>query len=139
MKEEEVKEAIDEATQEGELGYRERKRWLFLGLPWTFTVYTVKENVLTRREGFLSIKENDCYMYKIQDVQMNRSLFERILGLGTIICYTGDTTDPKLVLRHIRHAPEIKDFILEYSEKARLKRRTVSTLSIDAGLDALDD
>ena len=33
----------------------ERKRWLFLGLPFTFTKYTVKEDVLTINKGFFNL------------------------------------------------------------------------------------
>ena len=112
--------------------FRERKRWVFFGLPFTFTIYTVKEEVLTVDTGFLSREENDCYMYKVQDVTLNTSLLERIFGLGTIICYTGDTTNPQLVMAHIKNARAIKDFILEQSEIARRKRRTMNTLDIGA-------
>ena len=116
--------------------FRERKRWVFLGLPFTFTIYTVKEEVLTVDTGFLSKEENDCYMYKVQDVTLKTSLLERIFGLGTIICYTGDTTNPQLVMAHIKNARAIKDFILEQSEIARRKRRTMNTL--DLGADGSD-
>ena len=112
--------------------FRERKRWVFFGLPFTFTIYTVKEEVLTVDTGFLSKEENDCYMYKVQDVTLKTSLWERIFGLGTIICYTGDTTNPQLVMAHIKNARVIKDFILEQSEIARRKRRTMNTLDIGA-------
>ena len=112
--------------------FRERKRWVFFGLPFTFTIYTVKEEVLTVDTGFLSKEENDCYMYKVQDVTLKTSLLERIFGLGTIVCYTGDTTNLQLVMAHIKNARAIKDFILEQSEIARRKRRTMNTLDIGA-------
>lgn len=114
------------------VNFRERKRWVFLGLPFTFTVYTVKEDLITVQKGFLNKKENDCYMYKVQDVELLRSLGERIFGLGTVKCYTGDTTDPELYLTHVRNSKQIKDFILEVSEKARQKRRTLNMLDIGA-------
>ena len=118
---------------------KEKKRWLFFGLPFTFTTYTVKENVLTVNSGFLKKVESDWYMYKIQDVELTRTLGERIFGLGTVICYTGDTTHPKLYLEHIKHAREVKNYILETSEKMRMRRRTLNTLNIGAESDDLSD
>lgn len=113
--------------------YVERKRWLFLGLPFTFTKYTVKEDMITVDEGFFKTVENDCYMYKVQDVMHSAGVAEKLFGLGTVTCYTGDTTHPQLILQHIRNSREVKDYILRQSEEARLKRRTVNMLDIGSG------
>ena len=115
--------------------FKERKRWLFLGLPWTFTIYTVKDDMITIDRGFLNKQQDDCYMYKVQDVELIRSFWERMVGLGTVRCFTGDTTDKELQIKHVRHAKEIKDFIFEASEKARIKRRTVNMLDIGNGVN----
>lgn len=112
--------------------FRERKRWLFLGLPFTFTVYSLKDDMLTIDTGFFKKVENDCYMYKIQDVQHTASLMERMFKLGTITCHTGDTTHPIIELVHIKKSKEIKNYILEASEAARMRRRTLNTLDISA-------
>ena len=118
----------------------EKKRWLFLGLPFTFTRYMIKEDMITVDTGVFTKVENDCYMYKVQDVELVASLLERIFGLGTVICYTGDTTHPTLKLEHIRNARAIKDYILEASENARRKRRTLNTLDIGTGeMNDIDD
>ena len=58
--------------------FKEKKRCLFLGLPLTFTTYTITEELVTIDQGFLSRKEDDCYMYKIQDVTLTTSLFENV-------------------------------------------------------------
>ena len=118
----------------------EKKRWLFLGLPFTFTRYVIKEDMITVDTGVFTKVENDCYMYKVQDVEHTASIWERMAGLGTIVCYTGDTTHPKLLIEHIRNSKAIKEFILKESEEARLKRRTVNMLDIGSGeMGDIDD
>lgn len=139
-KEENIQTETDETETEKEAPqqeetrkeYVERKRWLFFGLPFTFTKYTINEEVITIDTGLLNTVENDCYLYKVQDVELKTSLIERIFGLGTVACYTGDNTHPQLYLEHIKHAKEIKNYILRTSEEARRKRRTLNTLNINA-------
>lgn len=118
----------------------EKKRWLFLGLPFTFTKYVIKEDMITVDTGVFTKVENDCYMYKVQDVEHTASIWERMAGLGTIVCYTGDTTHPQLLIEHIRNSKAIKELILKESEEARLKRRTVNMLDIGSGeIGDIDD
>ncbi|MFT3983916.1 MAG: PH domain-containing protein [Lachnospiraceae bacterium] len=117
----------------------ERKRWVFLGLPFTFTKYTIEEEMLTINRGLLKTVEDACYMYKVLDVKLETTLFERIAGLGTVICYTGDVTDQVLRLEHIKNSKVIKNFILQVSEEMRKKRRTLNTLNLTEGIAEIDD
>ncbi len=123
----------------GGLKYSERSRWLFLGLPWTFTKYEIRDNDFTIIKGFFTVRENDCYMYKISDVEITRSFFQRIAGLSTIVLYTSDVTDRTIVMKNIKHGNEIKDFLLQASESARLRRRTVSMQNIGFGAGDIHD
>lgn len=133
---EEMKNPAEENTEE--VKYSERKRLLFFGLPWTFTKYTITSDMITMDEGLLKVEENDCYMYKVQDVKLTATVLERMFGLGTVICYTGDVTDKELRLEHIKHAKEIKNYLLKASEAARIKRRTLNMQDIGANMDADD-
>lgn len=119
-------------VEEQEIVYKERKRILFLGLPWTFTKYIITDEMITVDKGFLKVEENDCYMYKVQDVKLTATLMQRMFKLGTVTCYTGDVTNPQLVLQNVKHAREIKNYLLKASEEARIKRRTLNTLNINA-------
>lgn len=118
--------------QDDKVMYVERKRLLFFGLPWTFTKYTITPSMMTVDEGLFKTIENDCYMYKIQDVRLTQTLLEKLFKLGTIECFSGDVTHPDLRLIHVKNAREIKNYILQASEEARMKRRTINTVDIGA-------
>lgn len=120
-----------------DLLYVEKKRTKFLGLPLCFVTYTISDEKINIRSGFISIVEDDAFIYKVQDVRLTRSFMERIFGLGTITCFTGDKTHPELVFHSVKHSAIIKDFLINASEAARLRRRTIHTLDIDGdGIDS---
>ena len=125
--------------EEKKVEYIEKKRTVFLGLPICFKTYRITEEKINIKAGFLKLVEDDAFMYKVQDVRLEKGFMERIFRLGTIICYTGDTTHPELRLEHIRNSDEIKEFIMKVSEEARIKRRTLHTLDIDAVNMDIDD
>ena len=116
----------------------EKKRLTLFGLPWTFTTYKISEDILTIDSGLFNKQENDCYMYKIVDVKLKSTVWQRMSALGDVICYTGDTTDPELILKNIKHSKETKDYILKHSEEARLRRRTLNMLNIGTDADMGD-
>ena len=133
----------EERKNERMMEFVEKKRWVFFGLPFTFTKYTIQEDMVTITKGLFKVVEDDCFMYKIQDVKHTTTLLEKMFRLGSIVCYTGDTTHPVLKLEHIRNSKAIKDFLLRQSEETRLKRRTVNMLNIGSGdmddLDGMDE
>ena len=92
--------------------------------------------MITIDKGFFNKLENDCFMYKVQDVTLKRTLIERIFGLGTVICYTSDVTSKELVMKHIKNSSQIKQFILQNSEEQKLKRKVLNTMNI--GVDDSD-
>lgn len=64
---------------------------------------------------------------------------QRLAGLSTIVLYTSDVTDKTIVMKNIKHGKEIKDFLLQASEAARIRRRTVSMQNIGFGASDIHD
>lgn len=74
-----------------EIIWKDRKR-IFFGLPWTFTKYSLSEDRLFISTGFFSVQEDEVRLYRIMDVSLERKLWQRMCGLGTIKCCSADKT-----------------------------------------------
>ena len=76
-----------------EIVWSDRKRIVF-GLPWTFTKYSLTKEKLLVETGILNKDEEEIRLYRIVDLTLKRSFWERLFGLGTIHCCTADKTAP---------------------------------------------
>ncbi|MBQ9938487.1 MAG: PH domain-containing protein [Oscillospiraceae bacterium] len=116
--------------------WRDRKRIIF-GLPWSFTVYMLEEEKLLISSGFLNKREDEVRLYRIMDLTLNRSLWERMFGLGTIHCCSADRSTPEFDIKRIKNSREVKNLISDMVEKQRELKR-VSNREFMAA-DADDD
>ena len=82
---EEVKTEFEKGS--GREIVRERKRWLFFGIPWTFTKYILTEKKLIIQSGFFKSVENEILMYRVTDISLSRTLIQKIFGLGTLTIF----------------------------------------------------
>ena len=101
--------------------WTDRKRIIF-GLPWTFTKYTLNENCLFIKRGVFSISEEEIRLYRILDITMRRSFWERLFGLGTIHLCTADKSTPEIDILHIKKPKEIRTLLSDMIEKERSER-----------------
>ncbi len=102
--------------------WRERKRTIF-GLPWTFTVYKLTDVKLMIESGFLSKNEEEVRLYRIMDLTLKKPFWQRIFGLGTIHCCTGDKSTPEFDISKIKNATQIKNMLSDMIEKQRDEKR----------------
>jgi len=72
--------------------WKERKRWVLFALPFTLTKYSLSEESLYIQTGLLNLNEDEVKLYRITDLTLKRSFFQRIFGLGTIKCCSADKT-----------------------------------------------
>ncbi len=101
--------------------WADRKR-IFFGLPWSFTSYRLEEEKLIIEKGFLNSTEDEIRLYRIIDLTLTRSFWERICGLGTVHCCSADHTSPEFDLLHIKNPRDVKNRLSEMVEEARIKR-----------------
>ncbi len=102
--------------------WKDRKRTVF-GLPWSFTRYCLTENKLIVDTGLFSRTEDEIRLYRIMDITLKRSFVERLFGLGTIHCCSGDKTSPEFDIKHIKKPKDVKNMLSDMVEKERLERR----------------
>lgn len=114
--------------------WSDRKRTVF-GLPWSFTRYFLYENKLIIDTGFFSRHEEEIRLYRIMDITLKRSLGERIFGLGTIHCCSGDKTAPEFDIKRIKLSREVKERLSDMVESERQRRRVGTREFMDADFD----
>jgi hypothetical protein len=90
------------------------KKRTFLGLPLSFTRYFLTEDRLITRCGFLNVKEDELELYRIVDKSLERSLGQRICGLGTIILFCKDADTPEKHIVSVKCPREVSDLIGAY-------------------------
>ena len=89
--------------------WRDRKR--ILGLPLTFTVYTLKNSRLYLKEGFFNTKENEMLLYRILDIKMTKTLWNKLFGVGSLTLFTVDETHREFVIQNIKKPQEVRDLL----------------------------
>ncbi len=105
--------------------WTDRKR-TFLGLPWSFTIYALDEERFFIKRGFFTIKQDQVRLYRIMDLSMVRTLGQRIFGLGTIRCCSGDKTLGDFEIVNIKKPDEVLELLSNLVETQREKKRVVS-------------
>ena len=107
------------AIEEEEAIWHDKKRWVFFKLPISLTKYTLTPSKFLLETGFFKKKEDEVRLYRITDVSLTRSFWERIFGLGTIQLLSSDKSIPNLTLKHIKNAKTVKEVISQSIEVAR--------------------
>lgn len=120
---------------------RERARWGLFGLPFTFTVYTITDKKLIIKTGFLSRQYDETLLYRITDLRMENTIWQALFGfgLGTVTVYSKDSTNPKLVIKNIRHYRDFYETLSTKIEQERLRYGVRSSELIDGGADHFGD
>ena len=118
--------------------WRDRKRTLF-GLPWSFTRYALTEEKLLIDTGFFSRTEDEVRLYRILDLTLRRSFFERLCGVGTIHCCTADKSMGEFDIKHIKRSREIKELLSAMVEEERRARRVGMREYVDGEEDGCEE
>lgn len=118
--------------------WKDRKR--YLGLPLSFTRYSLSEDRLFTSVGLLNLKDDEVLLYRVRDIDTSRSLWQRIFGVGTVTVMSSDKSMPNLVLKNIKDPVFVKELIHKQVEQAKIQRRVrVGEIMTDADGDGMPD
>ena len=101
--------------------WTDRKR--FLGMPLSFTRYALSDDRLFLSVGFLSVRDEELLLYRVRDIGVKRTLWQRLFGVGTVIVSSSDKSTPTLQLVKIKNPMEVKELLHENVEEMKLRRR----------------
>jgi len=117
--------------------WKDRKR--YFGMPLSFTRYKLSEDRLFLSVGFLNIKDDEVLLYRIRDIDTNRTLWQRLFGVGTITIMSSDKTMPTLELKNIKDPVFVKELIHKQVEEMKIRRRVRVGEIIGNEVDDADD
>ncbi len=117
--------------------WHDRKRTLF-GLPWSFTRYALTEEKLLIDVGFFSRTEEEVRLYRILDLTLRRTFWDRLFNVGTIHCCSADKNTPEFDIKCIKNAKEVKEMLSDMVEKERNEHRVSAREFMMDDEDGLD-
>ncbi len=97
--------------------WSDRKR--ILGLPLTFTKFTLTEERLIRKRGLLNTEIDELLLYRIMDIELRQTLYQKIFAMGTVIVHASDRTSPIMELENIRKPADLKRYLSRLVETIR--------------------
>ena len=112
--------------------WRDRKR-NFLGLPWTFTVYQLDNDRLFIDTGLFTTTEDDVRLYRITDITLRQTFWQKIIRTGTIHCDSADRTKREFDIKNIKDSFNTKELLSTLVEKARLANRVYAREDMHTG------
>lgn len=104
-----------------EILWKDRKR--ILGMPISFTKYSISEDRLFYEKGLLSITIDEILLYRVRDISLKITLGQRIFGVGSIIINSTDKTLPYLEIKNVKNPIMVKELIHKNVEEMKLSRK----------------
>ena len=114
-----------------------------LGMPLSFTRYSLSEDRLFLETGLLNTKCEEILLYRVRDISLSISLGQRIFGVGTITIQSSDKSLPVLEIKNVKNPRQVKEQIHRSVEDMKIARRMRTSEVVlnddDLSDDDLDD
>ena len=111
--------------------WQDRKR--FLGMPLSFTKYFLSEDRLFLQTGMLNMNMEEVLLYRVSDIGVRVSLWQRLFGVGTILIHSSDKSAPHLELKNVKNPLVVKELIHKHVEEMKTQRGVRVSEFLDDG------
>lgn len=100
--------------------WKDRKR--ILGLPISFTRYQATQDRFFLIRGLLKTETDEVLLYRVLDIKLVRSFFQKLLGVGTITLYCADQSHATLEVKNIKKPEAVRRFLSKAIEQERASK-----------------
>ncbi len=114
---------LNDYIVEEKIIWQDKKR--YLGLPISFTKYSFSENRLFVERGFIKSLKDELLMYRVLDVRLKKTFWQRLFRVGTIELSTADKSTPIILLENIKNPDRTRDALSAIAEKERDEKRVL--------------
>ena len=97
--------------------WTDRKR--YLGMPISFTRYYLSADRLFVSTGFLSIRDDQLLLYRVSDINVTRTIWQRFFGVGSVLVISNDNSTPNVTLENVRNPLYVKELIHRQVEECK--------------------
>ena len=93
----------------------------YFGAPISFTYYSIADGRLYIKRGFFATHYDEVMLFRIYDIKMVETLWQKLFGVGTVVAYTSDASSTHKVVRliNIKRPLYVRDFLSRRVEAAR--------------------
>jgi uncharacterized membrane protein YdbT with pleckstrin-like domain len=113
--------------------WSDKKR--ILGMPISFTTYSITEDRLFVKTGFLNTALEEILLYRVRDLSFRQSLGQKIFGVGSVIVHSSDKTNAHCELKNIKMPMEVKELLHKHVELAKKENNVRTSEFVSSNYD----
>ncbi len=106
-----------------EILWKDRKHWMWF--PFSFTRYSVTKEHLNLDVGFFKTTYDETLLYRIVDVRLVRTFWQKLFGTGTVQVFSRVDTQKVIELKNIKKPKQVKKLISQLVESVRNDKKVV--------------
>lgn len=119
---------IEKTEKDAKILWKDRKR--YFGLPISFTVYAVVEKPgkwqkLFVQTGLLTTNIDELHIYRIDDIAVKQTLWDKLFGVGTIKVYCKDASDDCVLIKSVKEPYKVRAMLNDLVEDSRRNKQIV--------------